>query len=209
MCCYAGKLLQQPAMKNPTLVRGHRPQRTGRATVPTVLHGQGGLKGTQRCVPFNVLNVLPSPLTSSPLTSFSTVLVVMLLRGGLRTNTTAFQTIGPLSPELLGEPQIDGRDVIPAADGWEDHSFVRLDARAGYDVFRIEDVAGTGQKLLRQAQSVRGSGDNKFVDGAPNGTGQRERQLRPVGHLSKLPKGRGKQARSAPSRSSQRWPAAK
>ncbi len=132
-------------------------------------------------------------IKGSLLVIFSGVLVVMLLQGGLKTNTTAFQTIGPLAPQLLDAPQIDGRDVIPATDGWENKpEFVRLASvdQAGYDVFRIEDVAGSSEKLLRQGQSVQGSGADKMIDGAPNGVGQGQRQLKPVGYLSKLPGGK-------------------
>ena len=60
-------------------------------------------------------------LKGSLLVIFSTVLVVMLLRGGLQTDTTAFQIIGPLSSESLGAAPIDGRDVIPATDGWQEN----------------------------------------------------------------------------------------
>ena len=55
----------------------------------------------------------------------------MLLRGGLKANTTAFEIIGPVDSPALGQPQIDGRDVIPPADGWQEHAFVRLAATDG------------------------------------------------------------------------------
>ncbi len=132
-------------------------------------------------------------LKGSLLVIFSAVLVVMLLQGGFKTDTTAFQTIGPLAADSLDAPQIDGRDVIPATDGWEKRpEFVRLLSvdQAGYDVYRVEDVAGSNEKLLRQGQSVRGSGADKFIDGAPNGVGEGQRQLQPVGYLSKLPGGK-------------------
>ncbi|MGI9471853.1 MAG: cation acetate symporter [Rubripirellula sp.] len=130
-------------------------------------------------------------LKGSLLVIFSTVLVVMLLQGGLKTNDTAFQTIGPLNADALKQPTIDGREVIPASDGWQDHDFVRLKplSGAGFDVFHIDDDPESSQKLLRQGQSVTGSGDDMRVDGAPNGVGEGERQLKPVGHLSKLPNG--------------------
>lgn len=131
-------------------------------------------------------------LKGSLLVIFSGVLVVMLLQKGLRSDTTAFQTIGPLPAESLAKPQIDGRRVIAADDGWQQHDFIRLASvgEAGYDVFRIEDVDGTSDKLLRQGQSVSGSGAGKLIDGAPNGVGPGQRQLKPVGYLSKLPDGK-------------------
>ncbi len=131
-------------------------------------------------------------LKGSLLVIFSSVLVVMLLQGGLKTNTTAFQVIGPLSPESLDEPVINGRELISAGDGWEELPYVRLASTegSGYDVFRIEEDLATGEVLLRQAQSVSGSGDDKIIDGAPNGVGEGERQLMPVGHVSRLPGGK-------------------
>jgi cation/acetate symporter len=131
-------------------------------------------------------------LKGSLLVIFSAILVVMLLQGGLKTNTTAFQTIGPLDPAMLDAAQIDGRPVIPATDGWEEHDFVQLASveGAGFDVFRIEEVEGSTQKLLRQAQSVKGSGDGQIIDGAPFGEGAGQRHLKSVGYLSKLPDGK-------------------
>jgi len=135
-------------------------------------------------------------LKGSLLVVFSTVLVVMLLQKGLTTDTSSFQTIGPLSPEQLTQSTIDGREVIPATDGWQGtpeqgQQFIRLVPKegAGYEVFHIDDVPGSDEKLLRQAQAVTGSGTAKMIDGAPNGRGEGERELQPIGHLSKLPDG--------------------
>jgi cation/acetate symporter len=134
-------------------------------------------------------------LKGSLLVIFSGVLVTMLLQGGLKTNTTAFQTIGPMDADAWGAKQIDGREVIPPDDGWESiqgETFIRLatPSGVGYDVFHVDDVDGSAQKILRQAQSVRGSGELKQIDGAPNGTLETQRQLQPVGYLSKLPGGK-------------------
>ena len=136
-------------------------------------------------------------LKGSLLVIFSTVLVVMLLQKGLTTDTSSFQTIGPLSVQDLKQDSIEGRKVIPATDGWQGTAdkkqefirFIPKDGRAGYDVFHIDDVPNSDQKLLRQAQAVTGSGASKLVDGAPNGRGEGERELQPIGHLSKLPGG--------------------
>jgi cation/acetate symporter len=136
-------------------------------------------------------------LKGSLLVVFSAVLVVMLLQNGFETDTTAFQTIGPISVEQLGGDQIDGREVILADDGWQDHDFVRLRPAtgAGFDVFRIESSEGSDQKLLRQAQSVSVTEEGEFIDGAPKGRGEGQRELQPVGYLSKLPDG---QTRTGP-----------
>lgn len=132
-------------------------------------------------------------LKGSLLVIFSAVLVVMVLQKGFRVDNDAFQTIGPLDAQQLAGSEIDGRAVIPATDGWEeDPSLVRLKSvnGPGYDVFRVESLSdGSNQKQLRQAQSVSGSGGERFVDGAPLGVGEDERQLKPVGNLSRLPDG--------------------
>jgi cation/acetate symporter len=136
-------------------------------------------------------------LKGSLLVIFSAILVVMLLQGGLKTNTTAFETIGPLAPEMLDADLIDGRPVIPPTDGWEQHDFVRLVSAdgAGFDVFRVESIEGSSEKLLRQAQSVGGSGEDRTIDGAPFGNGDGKHHLKSVGYLSKLP---GDQSETGP-----------
>ena len=131
-------------------------------------------------------------LKGSLLVIFSAILVVKLLNGGLEVNTDAFQIIGPIEASALTGSTIDQREVIPATDGWEEHEFLRLaalDGGAGFDVFHIEKTED-GKRILRQAQSVKGSGDEKLIDGAPNGTGEGQRQLKPIGYLSKLPGGK-------------------
>ncbi len=130
-------------------------------------------------------------LKGSLLVIFTTVLVVMVLKNGFRVENGSFQIIGPIAADELNASQIDGRPVIPATDGWEDQPFVRLKSatEAGYDVFHVERTEGSDQVLLRQGQSVTGSGDDKYVDGAPSGVGEGERQLKPVGDLSRLPNG--------------------
>lgn len=56
-------------------------------------------------------------------------------------------------------------------------------------MFRIESIEGSDQKLLRQAQSVRVTADGDFIDGAPKGREEGQRELQPIGYLSKLPGG--------------------
>ena len=136
-------------------------------------------------------------LKGSLLVIFSTVLVVMLLQKGLTTDTSSFETIGPLSEQDLKQDTIAGREVIPPTGGWlstadKKQEFIRFipkDGRAGYDIFHIDNIPGSDKKLLRQAQSVTGSGKSKEIDGAPNGRESGERELQPIGHLSKLPGG--------------------
>ncbi len=131
-------------------------------------------------------------LKGSLLVIFSFVLVVMVLARGFTTNTDAFQTIGPLSEAELAGPQIDGRDVIAADNGWEaEPDFVRLSSAdgVGFDVFHVDAV--DEQKLLRQAQSVTKLDDGSIlIDGAPKGKGEGQHDLQPVGYLTELPEGK-------------------
>ena len=67
----------------------------------------------------------------------------MLLQKGLTTDTSSFETIGPLSEQDLQQKTIEGREVIPPTGGWistagEEQAFIRFvpkDGRAGYDIF--------------------------------------------------------------------------
>ncbi len=143
-------------------------------------------------------------LKGSLLVLFSAVLVVMVLARGFTTNTDAFQTIGPIAAADLNAAQIDGRDVLAADDGWEAHrEFVRLAARegVGFDIFHIESVAGSDQKLLRQAQAITDQAGDELIDGAPKGKGEAEKVLQPVGYVTELPGGKSKTGRSARFRS--------
>ena len=136
-------------------------------------------------------------LKGSLLVIFSAVLVAMLLQGGLREDNTALQTIGPIPADSLTGDQIAGREVIPATDGWQNHEFIRLASTSGvgFDVFRVDPIEGFRQVLLRQAQALRETQDRVFIDGAPRGTGEGEKQLMPVGSLSELP---GEQEETGP-----------
>tara|TARA_R110002049_G_scaffold2750_2_gene21610 strand:+ start:457862 stop:459772 length:1911 start_codon:yes stop_codon:yes gene_type:complete len=135
-------------------------------------------------------------LKGSLLVFFSAILVALLLSRGFETNNEAFQTIGPLTAEELNASQINGRNVLSSDDGWQEHAeFVRL-ARAnndGFDVFHV-DQSDDGA-VLRQAQSVTKIGGEVFIDGAPRGRDDSERELQPVGYVSKLP---GDQQKSGP-----------
>ncbi len=130
-------------------------------------------------------------LKGSLLVIFSAVLVVMLLKQGFNTDTTSFQTIGPLSPQTLSAETIDDRAVIPMTDGWQDHPYIRLSSveRGGFDIYRIEAVPDSDDVMLKQAQTIEDRDGQIVIDGAILGTGPGEKQLRPVGQISKLPGG--------------------
>lgn len=127
-------------------------------------------------------------LKGSLLVLFSGILVVMLLSRGLQSSPDAFAQIGPLDASQLGAGQIEGREVLPATDGWEDHEFVRLADvdGTGFSVFSVESL-DDNQVLLRTAQSMRSVAGDTFVDGSPLGRDEGEKQLLAVGHVSKLP----------------------
>ncbi len=132
-------------------------------------------------------------LKGSLLVIFSAVLVVMVLARGFTTGSDPFQTIGPIAAADLSAAEIDGRAVIRADDGWQEHpEFVRLAAKdgVGFDIFHVESTADSDQKLLRQAQAITTRGGEEFIDGAPKGKAADEKQLQPAGYLSELPEGK-------------------
>ena len=133
-------------------------------------------------------------LKGSLLVIFSTILVVMVLNRGFRSGDSPFETIGPLTSAALSADTIDGRRVVPPTDGWETKpEFIRLESKngVGFDVFHVDPVADEEDtKLLRQAQSVtKVSGGRVLIDGAQLGREEGDRELKPVGYLSKLPDG--------------------
>ncbi|MGB7345455.1 MAG: cation acetate symporter [Pirellulaceae bacterium] len=141
-------------------------------------------------------------LKGSLLVVFSAVLVVMLFNRGFKTDNDTFQTIGPIAAGSLSDAQIDGRPVIPPDNGWQEHEqFVRLERSdgLGFDLFHVESIDGSDQKLLRQAQSVIASADGQtLIDGAPLGDKEGERQLKPYGAVSKLPDGKTETGKLGP-----------
>ena len=141
-------------------------------------------------------------LKGSLLVFFSAILVVMLLNRGFNTDTESFQTIGPISAEAAGADQIDGRAVIPPDNGWEEHmQYVRLERadKIGFDLFHVEPVEGSDETILRQAQAVITTADGAIlIDGAPRGVDEGQRQLKPVGAVSKLPDGKTETGKLGP-----------
>ncbi|MCG8648848.1 MAG: cation acetate symporter [Pirellulales bacterium] len=130
-------------------------------------------------------------LKGSLLVIFSAVLVMMLLGRGFKVNNEHLQSIGPLSDSELAAETIAGRKVISPQDGWQDHpDLVRLEREdgLGFDLFHVNETE-EGNKLLLQAQAITNRNGKVYVDGAPLGKGDGNRQLQPVGHLSKLPGG--------------------
>ncbi|QEG41194.1 sodium/solute symporter [Roseimaritima ulvae] len=130
-------------------------------------------------------------LKGSLLVIFSLVLTVMVLSRGFKVEPGgidgyALQTLGPLTAEQLKGPLIDGRTVLPADDGWEEHSLLRLaDEGGGYTTFSlVETEQGV---MLREAQSVTKRDGETLIGGLPLGEEEGQRVLHPVGHISRLP----------------------
>ncbi|QDT06855.1 Cation/acetate symporter ActP [Rubripirellula lacrimiformis] len=130
-------------------------------------------------------------LKGSLLVIFSAVLVVMLLKGGFKTDTTTFASIGPIPTDSLVAETIDGRKVLPSSDGWQDEPYVRLASTdsVGYDIYRIEAIDDSDKILLRRAQSMTKIDGQTMIDGAPLGIEEGQKQLLPVGHIAELPGG--------------------
>lgn len=130
-------------------------------------------------------------LKGSLLVVFSFVLVVLLLRDGLNTDTTSFETLGPVAAEALASEELDSRKIVQPSDGWIGKPYVRLESKseAGFDVYRVEDIDGSEQVLLREGQSITIRDGQTFVGGAPLGVGEGMKSLKPVGSVLELPSG--------------------
>jgi len=131
-------------------------------------------------------------LKGSLLVVFSAVLVWLLLERGFEARPEAFETIGPLAQNEWSGPAINGRKVLPADGAWATaDDLVRL-ARAdriGFDVYSVHPSGGEKGSgvVLRRAQAITVTDQGTLVDGAPLGTGKGEKQLQPVGTISRLP----------------------
>ena len=126
----------------------------------------------------------------SLLVVFSAILVMMVLDKGFTVDQESFEILGPYASDDLTGQEIDGRSVIAAEDGWDEHPFVRLKSSdgIGYDLYHIEPVDESGMEvMLRQGQAMTVSAGAISIDGAPRGSGEGEKQLLPVGRLSQLP----------------------
>ena len=124
---------------------------------------------------------------------FSFILVVVVLRRGFETSDGDLKSIGPIPRDSIANLQIDDRDVLEPVDGWQEFpELVRLsNPEGGYEVFRMQEMEDESQSelvILSQAQSMTNRADGgKLVDGLPFGDGEGQRELKPVGHLTKLP----------------------
>jgi cation/acetate symporter len=121
------------------------------------------------------------------LVAFSALLVVAVLRNGLKVAPTRLETVELSSAEF---DEVNERKVLAADNGWEKYpQYVRTTSRAGYgfDLFKIE-TTDNGVRL-RQGQVRTQNSDGIQIDGAPSGKGEREKELQRVGNVSRIGEG--------------------
>ncbi|MEM9827471.1 MAG: cation acetate symporter [Planctomycetota bacterium] len=138
-------------------------------------------------------------LKGSLLVFFSAILVVAIMRRGLTVKPSMMETIR-LPVAQAGDAdaggdegqtpitQLNGRAVLPADDGWQTvPQYLRVTSRQGhgFDVFRIE-TDPDGGRVLRQAQSSREGVAGITIDGSPLGRDEKQKELQPVGSISRL-----------------------
>lgn len=137
-------------------------------------------------------------LKGALLVVFSAVLTVMLLFRGFEASggadSHAFRTIGPLDPQNL-EAELNGisgftdAEVLPADGEWQGTNFIRTKS-AGTNALTVWSIAEQedGSVLLSEAQSLTKTPDGMvLVNGKPKGSEKGEAELRPIGHVSRLP----------------------
>jgi cation/acetate symporter len=137
-------------------------------------------------------------IKGSLLVVFSAVLTVLILGRGFHVGESAAGTLpvnrlGPftrsnLSAELAAAPALAGSSVLPADGPWADLPFVRTrSASSPVRVWSIRD-SGDGQVFLDEAQTIVKQPDGAvLVNGSPKNATGGSQQLRPVGHVSRLP----------------------
>jgi len=122
---------------------------------------------------------------------FCAIVTVLILRRGLTTEPSyadrpfeAFRTL-PAS-EMIDNPSAR---VLPETGGWVGQPYVRV----RFDLPHVVLVwrrTGPDGSLLAETQTVTRTADGRtLVNGWPQGRGRNESDLRPVGHISRLPHG--------------------
>ena len=140
---------------------------------------------------------------------FSLILTGMILNRGFEVadeTTNPFRTIGPITEATLQEdlskiPGLEKATVIPNVgdpkkDDWVDSDFVRTTIPDnGMIVWHKQAVPDSAGKVILYEAQVVESGVNskgektKVINGLPQGKGEGETDLRPIGFVSKLPGG--------------------
>ncbi len=127
---------------------------------------------------------------------FSTVLSLLILVRGLSTqpnpNQHQFVTIGPFPIEkrkhlAASDLPFPTAQIIPPQGGWIDKPYVRVQLPEGMRTFRIQEL-NPHQIMLSECQTLEilPTG-RRLVNGIPQGTGEGEGDLFPVGTVKRLP----------------------
>lgn len=127
---------------------------------------------------------------------FSTVLSVLILDRGLSTQPNPhqhqFMTIGPFPMEKrkhleASDLPFPTAQIIPPQGGWIDKPYVRVQLPEGVRTFRIQEL-NPHQIMLSECQTLEilPTG-RRLVNGIPQGTGEGEGDLFPVGTVKRLP----------------------
>ncbi len=117
---------------------------------------------------------------------FCFVLTILILRRGLIVNGGAAESPFAARPaaDILARP---GLEVLPKAGAWAGKPYTRLQDRASgrVEVWREETRDGVAWLTETQRVTVTPAGA-RLVDGVPQGKGEGQRDLRPVGHVVSL-----------------------
>src|SRR5687768_16655761 len=125
-------------------------------------------------------------IKGSLLVLFCLLLTIMILRRGLLVDGGATEPPFAARPaaEILARP---GVEVLPKAGAWATRPYVRLQDRASarVEVWREELRDGVAWLTETQRVTVTPNGA-RLVDGVPQGLGEGQRDLRPIGHVASL-----------------------
>jgi cation/acetate symporter len=132
-------------------------------------------------------------LKGSLLVAFSLVLTVLILAKGLSTNQ---QWVTPIEAASraefllrLGSAPYQDLRPIPPTGAWEKAPYVRLiDSRTG-EIQTWRERSTQPYQLVRCQTVAVVAGGQRLINGLPQGRGDGETDLSPVGHLAALPDG--------------------
>jgi cation/acetate symporter len=119
------------------------------------------------------------------LVAFCVILTVLILRRGLSTESVAF--VEPSQTRMLGAP---GTRLVPESGGWKGKPYVRIEdtATGAVTVWHKDESARMG---LAPTQTLTVLSDGKkLANGLPQGKGEGQTDLAPVGRVLRLPDGR-------------------
>ena len=151
-------------------------------------------------------------IKGSLLVVFSTVLVVMILNRGIETSSAKIETSssspyrttseiqspdkleGFTSYPLLTDANVafDGYEVIPPDDAWRNRPYLRTRKQSTGDTstIRVKSLGGSMQDFVGLAIAITKTKDGKtLIEGKPQGKGEGQRTLPPVGSVLSTPDG--------------------